>query len=65
MAQDRVTRQELREMSIGQTRIFSLSDAKKIASARVTAHQMKDEEGKEYSVKMDYQAKCVSITRKK
>ena len=52
-------------MSIGQTRIFILTDAKKVASARVTCHQMKDEEGKEYSVKMDYQAKCVSITRKR
>ena len=65
MAQEKVTRQELRDMSIGQTRIFILTDAKKVASARVTCHQMKDEEGKEYSVKMDYQAKCVSITRKR
>ena len=31
----------------------------------LTESKLKDEEGKEYSVKMDYQAKCVSITRKK
>ena len=63
MAQEKVTRQELRDMRIGQTRIFTLLDAKKVTSARVTCTQMKQEEGLEFTVKPDYQSKSVSITR--
>lgn len=63
MAQDKVTRQELREMHIGQTRIITLNDRKKLASARVTCTHMKHEEGLEFSVKLDYDAVAVSITR--
>ena len=65
MAQEKVTRQELRAMSIGQTRIFILTDAKKVASARVTCHQMKEEEGLEFITRMDYKAHAISITRRK
>lgn len=50
-------------MRIGQTRIFQLTDAKKVTSARVTCAQMRNEEGLEFTVKPDYQAKAVSITR--
>ena len=63
MAVDKVTRQELREMHIGQTRIFHLTDRKKISSARVTCHQMKNEEMLEFSFKPDWEASAVSITR--
>jgi hypothetical protein len=63
MAQTKVTRKELREMHIGQTRIFTLEDRKKLTSARVTAHQLKDEGDGEWEVKPDYQACAVSITR--
>ena len=63
MVQEKVTRQELREMHIGQTRIFQLTDAKKVSSARVTCTQMKQEEGLEFQVRPDYEAKAVSITR--
>ena len=52
-------------MRIGQTRIFTLTDAKKVTSARVTCNQMKNEEGLEFTVRPDYQAKAVSITRMK
>ena len=65
MAQERVTRQELREMRIGQTRIITLEDPKKIPSARITCLQMKQEEGLEFTFKPDYEAKVVSITRTK
>ena len=65
MTQEKVTRQELREMHVGQTRIFLLMDAKKVASARITCTQMRNEEGLEFQVKPDYQAKAVSITRVK
>ena len=63
MAQEKVTRQELREMHIGQTRIFTLTDRKKIASARVTATHLKHEEGYEFTVKPDWESSAVSITR--
>lgn len=65
MTQERVTRQELREMRIGQTRIITLEDPKKIPSARITCLQMKQEEGLEFTFKPDYEAKAVSITRTK
>ena len=65
MAQKRVTRQELRKMRIGQTRIITLEDPKKIPSARITCLQMKQEEGLEFTFKPDYEAKAVSITRTK
>lgn len=65
MTQEKVTRQELREMRVGQTRIFTLTDAKKVASARVTCTQMKQEEGFEFLVKQDFEANAVSITRTK
>jgi len=65
MAQEKVTRQELRDMHIGQTRIFTLMEEKKISSARVTAQQMKNEKEGEWLVKPDYEACAVSITRVK
>ena len=65
MKQEKVTRQELREMHIGQTRIINLTDPKKITSARVTCIQMKQEEGFEFAFKPDYETVAVSITRVK
>ena len=63
--QERVTREELRGMRIGQTRIFTLADRRKIVSARVQASQLKMTEGKDYEVNADYEASAVSITRLK
>lgn len=63
--QERVSRQEMRDMRIGQTRIFTLADKKKIMSARVQANMLKNEEGLEFKVKADYSAASVSITRVK
>ena len=63
MEQEKVTRQELREMHIGQTRIITLTDPKKVTSAKVTAKQLKDEKEGEWTVKPDYDACAVSITR--
>lgn len=65
MVQEKVTRQELREMHIGQARIFTLTDRKKIASARVTATQLKNEEGLEFEVHPDWESSAVSIKRTK
>ena len=61
--QERVTRHELRELRVGQTRIFALTDKKKVTSARVQANQLKLEEGLEFDVKPDYSSAAVSITR--
>ena len=63
MAQEKVTRQELRDMHIGQTRIFTLTDPKKVSAARVTCTQLKQEEKLEFLVKQDFDANAVSITR--
>lgn len=63
--QERVTRQDLRNMRVGQTRIFTLADKKKITSARVQASQLKQEEDLEFDVKPDFDASAVSITRVK
>lgn len=63
MVQNKVTRKELREMHIGQTRIFLLTERKKLSSACVTCHQLKDEEGLEFKAKADFEATAISITR--
>ena len=63
MVQEKVTRKELLEMHIGQTRIITLKDPKKVTSAKVTAKQLKDEKDGEWLVKPDYDACAVSITR--
>jgi hypothetical protein len=63
MAQDKVTRQELREMHIGQTRIFNLPDGGKVKSAISTCQQMKNEKRMVYSYKPDWESAAISITR--
>ena len=65
MAQEKVTRKELRDMRIGQTRIFTLTEPKKVTSVRVTANQLKNEQEGEWLVKPDYKASAVSVTRLK
>ena len=63
MVQVKVTRNELREMNVGQTRIFTLEDRRKINSARVTAQQLKNEEGLEFEVRQDWESSSVCIKR--
>lgn len=63
--QEKVTRQEMRDMRVGQTRIFTLADKKKIMSVRVQANQLKNEEDLEFEVKADYTSSSVSVTRVK
>ena len=65
MEQEKVTRNELRELHVGQTRIFHLTERKKVTSAAVTAKQMMDEseDGLTFVVKKDYESKAISITR--
>ena len=63
MEQEKVTRKELREMHIGQTRIITLSHPKKVTSAKVTAKHLENEGDGKWVVKPDYDAVAVSITR--
>ena len=60
-----VSRNALRELHVGQTRIFNLTTPNKVASARITCLQLKKEFGLEFEVKTDYITSAVCITRKK
>ena len=62
---ERVTRQDLRNMRVGQTRIFTLADKKKITSAKQNIYQLQREEDLEFDVKPDFDASAVSVTRVK
>ena len=63
--QKTVSKKEMRAMRVGQTRIFTLADRKKIKSVRVQANALKNEESLEFEVNADYASSAVSITRKK
>lgn len=63
--QDKVSRKELAEMHVGQTRIFTLSQATKLQSVATTCTQMKNEGKGEWAVKRDYVTNSISVTRVK
>ena len=65
MAQKKVTRKELTDMHIGQTRIFTLMEETKLQSVATTCNQLKNEKKGEWSIKRDYSACSVSVTRVK
>ena len=65
MAQEKVTRDELVGMHIGQTRIFTLFEETKLQSVATTCNQLKNEKKGEWSIKRDYSACSVSVTRVK
>lgn len=65
MAQEKVTREELIAMHIGQTRIFTLIDKTKLQSVATTLTQLKNEGKGEWTHKKDYEASAVSVTRTK
>jgi hypothetical protein len=62
---EKVSRKRLREMFVGQTKIFSMEPVKQLNVARVTCNQLKHEEGKVYVVNPDYQAGGICIRRVK
>lgn len=65
MAQEKVSRKELLEMHIGQTRIFTLTEPTKLQSVATTLNQLKNERKGEWNHKKDYEACAVSVTRTK
>ena len=60
---ERVSRKDVREMRVGQTRIFMLADKKKISSAKQNIYQLQQEEDMEFDIKPDFINSSVSITR--
>jgi len=62
--QETVSKEELRSIRVRQSRIFILTDKKKIKSVKVQVHDMKLE-NKEYEVRTDSGASAVCITRTK
>lgn len=60
--QETVSKGELRRMRVRQSRIFTLTDKKKIKSVKVQVHDMKLED-KEYEVRTDPSVPAVCITR--
>lgn len=65
MTQEKVTREELMSMKIGQTRIFTLSDKTKLQSVATTLTQLKNEDKGEWTSRKDYKASAISVTRLK
>ena len=65
MKQEKVTRKELIDMHIGQTRIFTLMEETKLQSVATTCNQLKNEKKGEWSIKRDYSACSISVTRLK
>lgn len=65
MTQEKVSREELERMHIGQTRIFTLNDRSKLQSVASTLTQLKNERRGEWTHKKDYEACAVSVTRVK
>ena len=63
MAQEHVSKAELREMHIGQTRIFTLMEETKLQSVATTLNQLKNEKKGEWTHRKDYDACAVSVTR--
>ena len=59
MTQEYVSRKELIEMHIGQTRIFTLTNPTKLQAAA------KNEQKGEWTIKRDYSSCSISITRTK
>lgn len=65
MTKERVTRDDLRNMRVGQQLIFVLPDAKLCESARVQAAQLAAYEGMEFKCTKDIPNKTIAITRLK
>lgn len=63
MRQQNITKKILREMTVGQTRIFTLEGKKQALVARVTCTHLKNEENLVYRVNVSYRDNAISITR--
>lgn len=59
----RVTREELRAMQPGQTKVFDLADARACDSGKATVYQMQNLLRCKFSVDTDYVSNRLSVTR--
>ena len=63
MVQEKVTRQELMAMNVGQTRIFTLIRPESLQSVASTLNQLKNERKGEWTHRKDYESLAISVTR--
>lgn len=62
---EKVSKEELRNMRVGQSRIFTLADKKKIKSVKTQVYEVKVEEDRNYEVRTDFSSSSVCVTRVK
>lgn len=60
---ERITRDALRAMSIGETRAFKLPDAQACDNGKSTAYQMQNVLRCKFSVQTDYSENTLTITK--
>lgn len=60
---ERLTREDLRQMAIGEKKDFHLPDAQAIDNAGTTAYQFQNVERCKYSVSKDYKNNVITITK--
>lgn len=65
MAQEKVTREELLAMKIGETCVFTLVNKTKLQSVASTLTQLKNEEKGEWTHHKDYVSSTIEVTRVK
>lgn len=60
---ERITREDLRGMAMGETRTFILSNAQQCDNGKSTAYQMQNLLGCKFSVQTDYAKNELTITK--
>ena len=63
MAQETVSRAEMKALHVGQTRIFTLKHPKKLRSVYNNGKAFAKEERLDFDIKLDFDSCSVSITR--
>lgn len=60
---ERITREDLRGMAMGETRTFALPNAQQCDNGKSTAYQMQNLLGCKFSVQTDYAKNELTITK--
>ena len=60
---EKVTREHLRAMNVGETRTFTLPNAQACDNGKTTAYQMQNIERCKYSVQTDYVNNRLTVTK--
>ena len=64
MKKETVTREELRRIAPGTTKIYTLPSPQKCVSVRVSCSYLHKYEGLEFSTSIDAETSTISVTRK-